>query len=108
MNYTTDLEISNLRGSSKEYMNDKFPSLIESLEEQREQLNRLEIKEMENLEAKGNDSDYIYFKNNKWAHFSIGLFAIRGTKERLQGYIKQLEKDMDKTEVKDKKEHLIF
>ena len=108
MNYTTDLEISNLRGSSKEYMNDNFPSLIESLSEQIEQLARLEIKEMENLEAKGNDKDYIYFKNNKWAHFSIGLFAIRGTKERLQGYIKKLEKDMNKTEVKDKKEHLIF
>jgi len=108
MNYTTDLKMQNLRGSSKEYMNDNFPNLIESLEEQREQLNRLEIKEMENLEAKGNDSDYKYFRENKWAHFSIGLFAIRGTKERLQGYIKQLEKDMDKTEVKDKKEHLIF
>ena len=107
MNYTTDLKMQNLRGSSKEYMNDNFPNLIESLSEQIEQLARLEIKEMENLEAKGNDKDYIYFKNNKWAHFSIGLFAIRGTKERLQGYIKKLEKDMNKP-VKEKKEHLIF
>ena len=108
MEYMTMLEMSNISGAGKEFIENRYPGFIKDLNKQIEQLDRLERKEEENLSIKSSDSDYEYFTTNKWAHFQIGLYTIRETKKRLKGFRAELNKELNKGDKVAKEESDIF